>query len=130
MEKNGYEKVTIPWSISINYSIRYGNTSEIDYERAEYKMAFTHNLSFSGNLSLTNNWKFSTSTSYDFKAKSFTYTNLNITRSLHCWQMTASVVPFGVYKSYNFRIGVNASMLADLKYDKQSGYGTTNVTWY
>ncbi len=128
--EGGYEKVTIPWSISINYSIRYGNTNEFDKTKMEYKMAFTHNLSFSGNLSLTSNWKFSTSTSYDFKAKEFTYTNLNITRNLHCWQMTGSVVPFGVYKSYTFRIGVNASMLADLKYDKRSGYGTTSVTWY
>jgi len=128
--EDGYEKVTIPWSISINYSIRYGNTNIFDKTRMEYDMAFTHNLSFSGNLSLTDNWKFSTSTSYDFKSKQFTYTNLNITRSLHCWQMTASVVPFGIYKSYTFRIGVNASMLADLKYDKQSDYGATNVTWY
>ncbi|HET7733500.1 MAG TPA: putative LPS assembly protein LptD, partial [Paludibacter sp.] len=127
---DGYEKVTIPWSISINYSIRYGNTNVFDKTKMEYEMAFTHNLSFSGNLSLTTNWKFSTSTTYDFKSKEFTYTNLNITRSLHCWQMTASVVPFGIYKSYTFRLGVNASMLADLKYDKQSGYGTTNVNWY
>jgi len=55
---------------------------------------------------------------------------VNIVRNLHCWTMTASVVPFGQYKSYNFKIGVNASMLQDLKYDKQSGYGNTPITWY
>jgi len=44
--------------------------------------------------------------------------------------MTAGVVPFGPYKTYNFRIGVNASMLQDLKYTKQSGYGGTAITWY
>ena len=128
--EDGYVKLKIPWSISINYSVRYGNTNVFDKSKMEYEMAFTHNLSFSGNLSLTNNWKFNTSSTYDFKSKEFTYTNINITRSLHCWQMTASVVPFGVYKSYSFRIGVNASMLSDLKYDKHSDYGTTNVTWY
>jgi len=127
---DGYEKLTIPWSISASYSVRYGNTSVFDKTKMEYEMDFTHNLSFSGNLSLTNNWKLTASTSYDFKAKEFTYTNLNITRSLHCWNMSASIVPFGVYKSYNFHIGVNASMLQDLKYDKKSEYGTNTINWY
>jgi lipopolysaccharide assembly outer membrane protein LptD (OstA) len=127
--EDGYQNLTIPWSISINYSVRYGN-SEFNYNKMEFDMAFTHNLSFSGNLELTKNWKFNATTTYDFKANEFTYTNINVTRNLHCWTMTGTVVPFGMFKSYSFRIGVNASMLQDLKYDKQSGYGTTNVTWY
>ncbi|MDD4972686.1 MAG: putative LPS assembly protein LptD, partial [Paludibacter sp.] len=127
---DGYQKVTIPWSISINYSVQYANTQNFNKSKMEYDMAFTHNLSLSGNVSLTTNWKISASTSYDFKASQFTYTNVNIIRNLHCWTMTASMVPFGPFKSYNFRLGVNASMLQDLKYDKQSGYGTNNITWY
>jgi lipopolysaccharide assembly outer membrane protein LptD (OstA) len=127
---DGYQKVTIPWSININYSIQYGNTNVFDKSKMEYDMGFTHNLSISGNVSLTSNWKISANTSYDFKANQFTYTNVSVNRSLHCWTMTASIVPFGPFKSYNFRIGVNASMLQDLKYEKQSGYGTTPVTWY
>jgi len=131
-EKNidGYQKVSIPWSVSINYSINYGSTNVVDTLRKEYKMGLTHNLSLNGNISLTNNWKISSNTTYDFKSNQFTYTNVNVTRNLHCWTMTASFVPFGPFKSYNFRIGVNASMLQDLKYEKQSGYGTTPITWY
>ena len=128
----GYEKVTIPWSISINYSIRYGNTNVFNKNTMEYEMGFTHNLSLSGNISLTNNWKINASTSFDFTAKQFTYTNVNVVRNLHCWTMSASIVPFGIYKSYNFKIGVNASMLQDLKYTKQSNVnlGANNFTWY
>ena len=129
-DKDGYQKVTIPWSLSVNYSVQYANTSEFDRAKMDYKMAFTHNLSLSGNISLTTNWKISANTSYDFKASQFTYTNVNIVRNLHCWTMTGSMVPFGVYKSYTFRIGVNASMLQDLKYNKQSGYSSNNITWY
>ena len=129
-DKDGYQKVLIPWSLSVNYSVQYANTSAFDTTRLEYKMAFTHNLSLSGNISLTTNWKISANTSYDFKASQFTYTNINIIRNLHCWTMTASMVPFGLFKSYTFRIGVNASMLQDLKYNKQSGYGSNNITWY
>ena len=129
-DADGYQKLTIPWSLTVNYSVQYGNTSVFDTTRLEYKMAFTHNLNFSGNISLTTNWKLTATTSYDFLAKQFTYTNISVVRNLHCWTMTASIVPFGTYKSYNFRIGVNASMLQDLKYTKQSGYGTNNITWY
>ena len=127
---DGYQKVTIPWSLSFSYSILYGNTSVFDKSKMEYEMGFTHNLSVSGNISLTTNWKISANTSYDFKANQFTYTSVTVNRSLHCWNMSASIVPFGPFKSYNFHIGVNASMLQDLKYDKQSGYGVTPITWY
>jgi lipopolysaccharide assembly outer membrane protein LptD (OstA) len=129
IDSDGYEKVTIPWSISINYNISYQN-KDFNKEKMEYNMGFTQYLSFSGNISLTNNWKISSSTSYDFTNKKFTQASVNVSRSLHCWSMSASFVPFGIYKSYSFHIGVNSSMLADLKYDKQSAYGTTNINWY
>lgn len=130
--QDGYQKITIPWHFTINYSVRYGNSSVFDKSKMEYNMEFTHNLSFTGDIALTNNWKISANSTYDFKAGQFTYTNLNVTRSLHCWTMTASIVPFGMFKSYTFHIGVNASMLKDLKYDKQSNYGSgsNNITWY
>jgi lipopolysaccharide assembly outer membrane protein LptD (OstA) len=122
-------RFSIPWSFSVNYSIRYGN-STFNKEKMEFDMEFTHNLSFNGNIALTPNWKISGNSTYDFKAKEFTYTSISINRSLHCWNMSASVVPFGAYKSYNFHLGVNASMLSDLKYDKRSEYGVNNITWY
>lgn len=130
ISEDGYTKLAIPWSISLNYSIRYSQTNEFNYNKMDYKMDFTHNFSASGNLALTDKWKMNASTSYEFKTKEFTSVSINITRDLHCWSMSGSMVPFGRYKSYSFRIGVNSSMLADLKYDKQSGYSSNNTTWY
>ena len=43
--------------------------------------------------------------------------------------MRASFVPVGPYKSYNFHISVNSSMLSDLKYDKRSN-SSTGIDWY
>ena len=84
-----------------------------------------------GSLGFGKGWKVSASTSYDFKAKKFASANFNVSRDLHCWNMTASFVPFGPYKSYTFHIGVNASMLADLKYDKSSTQSTNKrVDWW
>ena len=133
IDEDGYEKAQIPWSISINYSVQYGRSGEkdnFDFEKMEYRMAFTHNLSLSGNIDLTKNWKISANSTYDFKYKEFTQLSINVNRSLHCWSMSGSFVPFGVYKSYSFHIGVNASMLADMKYDKRSEYNSNQITWY
>ena len=126
-----FKATDIKWSLSVSYSLRYGNGSTFDYEKMYPKMEFTQNLSFNGSLNFGSGWKVSATTSYDFKAKQFTYTSFNVTRDLHCWSMSASFVPFGPYKSYTFHIGVNASMLADLKYDKSSAESTNKkVSWW
>ncbi|MCQ2346347.1 MAG: LPS-assembly protein LptD [Paludibacteraceae bacterium] len=129
---DGYVKTEIPWSLSISYTLRYGeDRSKFDYEKMYYKMGFTHNLTLSGTIGLGEGWKVSASTSYDFKAKCFSTANFNVSRDLHCWNMTASFVPFGPFKNYTFHIGVNASMLADLKYDKSSADATNKrVNWW
>jgi hypothetical protein len=60
---------------------------------------------------------------FDLAAGKLTTSSINITRDLHCWQMSFSWIPFGHYKSWSFHIGVKAGSLADLKYDKsQSMY--------
>lgn len=129
MSADGYEKINIPWSININYTVRYGNTV-FNKAKMDYDMGFTHNLSFSGNLNLTQKWSINANSTYDFKTKQFTYFGMNVNRNLHCWSMSANIVPFGTYKSYSFHIGVNSSMLSDLKYDKRSEYGGNSITWY
>jgi hypothetical protein len=128
-EEDGFEKLEIPWSFSFNYSLRWGVTNEFDYDEMEYKRGFTHNLSFNGFVNPTKKWKISFSGSYDFTLKQITQTTLSITRDLHCWTLSASVNPFGLYKSYMVTIGVNASMLKDLKYEKRSD-SSSDINWF
>ena len=126
-----FNKTDIAWSLNFNYAIRYGSSTTWDERKNYYKMELTHNLSLSGSVKLGENWNVSASTSFDFKAKQLTTTTFNITRNLHCWNMSASFVPFGPYTSYNFHIGVNASILQDLKYDKNSTTSTNyTVNWW
>ena len=129
---DGYLFAKIPWSLSVSYSLRYGAFgNEWDEKRNYPRMEFRHNLSFSATLGLGSGWKASTSMSYDINAKKMAYTSINVSRDLHCWSMSASFVPFGPYKSYTFHIGVNAGMLADLKYDKSSTDATSKrVDWW
>lgn len=126
-----FSPTDIQWSLNVSYTIRYGEVGSFDYEKMYPKMGLIQNLSMSGTLNFGKGWKVSATTSFDFKAKKFSYTNFNVTRDLHCWTMSASFVPFGPYKTYSFHIGVNASMLADLKYDKTSAESMNKkVNWW
>lgn len=128
LNSDGYMKWEVPWSLTLNYSVSYGY-GNFNKEKMEYDGRFTQNLSLSGNIRPTKNWNISFTASYDFNAHKLAYMNCNISRDLHCFTMTASLIPVGPYKSYNFHISVNSSMLSDLKYDKRSSY-SNGVQWY
>ncbi len=126
-DADGYEMFTIPWSLSVNYSVNYARTT-FNPQKDDFNYGLTHSLMFSGSLQPTKNWSFNFNASYDFQLKKVTNMTLGISRDLHCWQLTASAIPLGPYKSYNFTIGVKSSLLQDLKYDKHS-YPSTD-RWY
>lgn len=124
----GYQEFKMPWSLSVNYSVRYGY-SDFNPEIMEYDRKLTHNLSFSGNIKFTPTWSASFSTYYDITNNSWNYMSCSISKDLHCWQMSVSFVPIGRYKTYDFMIGVKSTMLRDLKFEKQSD--TSNlINWY
>lgn len=118
-DADGYAPWTCPWSLTLNYSINYG-LGDFNYDKMDYNGRFTQNLSISGNIRPTKNWNFSLSCSYDFQAKKIAYMNCNISRDMHCFTMSCSIIPVGMYKSFNFNVAVKSSLLKDLKYDKQS----------
>ena len=128
LRPDGYMQWSCPWSLTVNYSINYGYGA-FDYNKMEYKGKFTHNLSFNGNIRPTKNWNFSLSGSYNFDTHKIAYMNCSVSREMHCFVMSASFVPVGPYKSYNFHIAVKSSILSDFKYDKHSSYNN-GVQWY
>ena len=127
-DADGYAAWECPWNLTFNYSVNYGYGA-FDYDKLEYKGKWTQNLSFSGNIRPTKNWNFSFSASYNFDLHKIAYMNCSISRDLHCFSMSASFVPLGPYKSFNFNIAVKSSLLKDLKYDKRSS-NTNGVEWY
>lgn len=127
-DADGYLITKIPWSLSFNYSmqLRYG---DFDPNKLEYKYALTHALSFNGNIQPTKNWSFNFNATYDFDNKKISFMTCNVTRNLHCFQMSASFVPVGPYKSYTFSIAVSSSLLKDLKYNQSSNV-REGQSWY
>ncbi|MCK4662176.1 MAG: LPS-assembly protein LptD [Bacteroidales bacterium] len=114
-ETDYYDYFKVPWSMRVNYSIRYSRPG-LD------EPVITQTLNFSGDLSLTPKWKIGISSGYDLENREFTFTNVNLSRDLHCWVMTFRFVPFGDRQNYNFEIGVKASILQDLKYTKREDW--------
>jgi hypothetical protein len=131
VDTDGYLPFKMPWSFNISYSfnVRENTSAAINKETMRYPYKLTHNLSGSGNIKLTDKWAFTFQGAYDFDAKKIAQTTCNITRDLHCWSMTCSLSPFGVYRSYNFSIRANSSMLQDLKWEQRSS-ASSNIKWY
>ena len=127
-DADGYAQWQFPWSLSLNYSVNY-SYGTFNKKKLEYNGKWTQNLSFSGNVRPTKNWSFNFSASYNFDQGKIAYMNCSVSRDLHCFSMSASFVPLGPYKSYNFHIAVKSSLLSDLKYDKRSSY-SNGVDWY
>lgn len=133
LDEDRYVKQSIPWSFSVNYSMNLAwDRQNFNTEKKEYPYKLTHNLSFRGDIQPTKNWHFSFDANYNFDQKKITNMTLSVTRNMHCWQMSAYIVPVGIYKSYAVTIGVTSQILKDLKYDMSnakngaSDYGS----WY
>lgn len=126
-DSDGYLINEVPWNVSVNYGINYSRDT-FNHSKNDFNYKFTHSLMLSGSIQPTKNWSFNFSASYDFEVKKIANMTIGISRDLHCWSFTASAIPFGPYKSYNFTIGVKSSLLKDLKYDKH-GYSAPN-SWY
>ena len=116
---DAYIDFKIPWNLRISYNVDYSHS-------VNSKSNITQAARFSGDFSLTEKWKLTYNSGYDFKAKEITQTNLTIARDLHCWQINLSWVPFGKYQSYNFFIGVKSAMLKDLKLNRTRSFFDTN----
>lgn len=127
-DEDGYYNATVPWNLSFHYNmgLGYGNFNP---EKMEYNYRLTHNLSFSGSIQPTKNWRISMNGSFDVEHGKFHSFTCSISRDLHCFQMSANVIPIGPYKSYSFSIAVNSSLLKDLKYN-QSNTNRDQQSWY
>lgn len=127
-DEDGYYNAAVPWNLSFHYNmgLGYGNFNP---EKMEYNYRLTHNLSFSGSIQPTKNWRISMNGSFDVEHGKFHSLTCSISRDLHCFQMSANVIPIGPYKSYSFSIAVNSSLLKDLKYN-QSNTNRDQQSWY
>lgn len=130
-DNDGYMKFSMPWSLTFGYgiSMRENTSGKFNTKTMRYPYSFTQTLNFSGNIRISDGWNISFSSGYDFENHDISMTTASLSRDLHCFNMSCSVV-LAPYTSYNFSFRCNAATLTDaLKYDKRSSYSNA-VQWY
>ena len=131
VDEDGYMPFKMPWNITVSYGIMMAeNTSaKINVKTMRYPYKLTQNMNLSGNIGISDNWRINFTSGYNFQFKKLTTTTMNISRDLHCFEMSCGIV-LSPYTSFNFSFRATSQMLADaLKWDKRSG-GNSNVEWY
>ena len=102
---------SMPWDITLAHSLSYSNNNR-------NPMISSNSLMVSGNVDLTPKWRVGASSGYDFANNGVTYTQIRFDRDLNSFRMSFSFSPFGDRNSWYFFIGIKASMLSDLKWEK------------
>lgn len=110
--ENSWYNFDIPWDLRLAYTMNYSNN-------ARQNQISSHSLMFSGDVEFSPKWTVGASSGYDFVNSGFTHTQLRFARDLNSWRMTFSWTPFGVYKQWNFFIGIKSALLRDIKYEKR-----------
>lgn len=108
-----YVDFNIPFNLSVTYNFGYSKPTNLE-------ASVNQIAGFYGDISLTEKWKISFNSGYDFKQKDFSYTSLGFYRDLHCWEMRLNWVPMGAQANYFFQINVKSSVLQDLKMIKKN----------
>lgn len=94
------------FSLSFNYSWQYVNSNTT----RETAIVNAQNIRFR----LTPEWNVGTSLGYDFIAKELTPTRFNVTRNLHCWDLSFDWNPFGDFQFFMFRLTIRDSQMQSL----------------
>lgn len=131
VDEDGYMAFSIPWNLSFSYGITMyeDRSKKINTRNMRYPYSFTQTLNCSGYVRISDGWNITFSTGYDFNYHKLSMTTASVTRDLHCFEMSASVV-LRPYTSFNFCFRATANELTDaLKWDKRSSY-SSNIEWY
>lgn len=113
----GYYDFNIPWSINLNFDINVakglqGNKDTVVFTAATLRLDFDVNV--------TPNWKVNMASGYNFATNLPAYTQLNVIRNLHCWELRFQFVPYPKeFVSYNIQINVKSPVLQELKLSRK-----------
>lgn len=102
------QRIDVPWSFSINVNYRWQRLTGDEIRRSATINA--NNIQ----VRLTPEWQVGTTLGYDFIAKDLTPSRFNVTRNLHCWDLTFQWNPFGDFKFFLFRLTVSDAQLHGL----------------
>ena len=118
-----YTNPNVPWSLNFNYSFSMSRSYSYANNQLSKKDNYTQTLGVQGNIQLTPKMSVQAQSGWDFTAMKMTTTQFSFRFDLHCFNISVSWVPSGMYQSYSFLISANAAALADLlRFKKSTSY--------
>lgn len=108
----GYQPISVPWSVTLGLNFRYSQPFEDRIDRSL-------NLNLGIRFQLTETWKFDANGLYDLIDQKLENTSVNITKDMHCWDLSVRWYPTGINQGFYLRFGIKASQLQDLKLEKR-----------
>lgn len=110
----GYIPIDVPWNLSLNSSFSY--TPALTPDSKPY---FSSAVSGNFSLQIAKTWRVSTSLTYDIFQQYLSIPGINISKDIHCWEL--SVVWYPTLQGFSLRFGAKAPMLHDLELRKRGG---------
>nr|MBC8491100.1 hypothetical protein [Candidatus Neomarinimicrobiota bacterium] len=104
-------------NLSLRYNLSRSNPAD---KRETFWMAL--NLK----VNLGSKWKIGWRANFDLLEKNIVSQNFQVTRDLHCWQLSFGWTPskYAYAQQYNLTINVKSPTLRDLKYEERGGRRT------
>ena len=122
MRKNPAEfaDFNVAWSLNISYSLSFYSQLKPDF--SGYTTNFNSSLIMSGDFNLTEKWKVNMSAYYDVKNLKVNSLSGGLSRDMHCWQMSISVTPVGLWRSFSITINPKSGILRDLRVNRARSF--------
>ncbi|MCX6164399.1 MAG: hypothetical protein NTU73_05980, partial [Ignavibacteriae bacterium] len=116
-ENEKKEVFDVKYNIPLSGGLNYNYSMDKHNPNSVYK---TSNISGNLAFSLSDKWKFTFATSYDFISKQISAPYITIYRDLKSWEINFNWYPVGIYRGFFFELKIKAPSLKDIKVEKQT----------
>lgn len=113
----------VPWTMNFNYTLNANRSFFLQQGNLVDSLIISQSVMFNGDITLFEKWKVGVNSGFDFVTMEPTTTTVTVYWDLHCWELQASVIPFGIRRSYQIHVNVKASILQDLKLQRRGNLG-------
>jgi len=111
---NDYVDFTVPWDLDFSYSLRFSRF----FSAGKFQSKTNQDVNINGNINITPKWKIGLSGSYNLSLHDLGVVTVNLSRELHCWQMSIVMSPVGKYRYFTLNISPKSGLLRDIKVNR------------
>lgn len=114
-----YADFNIPWSLNFSYALTF---SKLYILNQGFTTSFSQNVNFGGTLNITPKWQTAVNGYYNITLGQLNQLSASISREMHCWQMSISLSPVGIYRSFSISISPKSALLRDLRINRTRSF--------